>query len=88
MQTTTTSPTVHTNAEIAAKLFIAAKTVDPYVSAELAKLDAPTRDVAASPPPGSGWPARGNIGHNAGNLGNPSRSGTRASCRTVALNSF
>jgi DNA-binding NarL/FixJ family response regulator len=49
MQTTTTSPTVHTNAEIAAKLFSAAKTVDPYVSAELAKLDAPTRDVAASP---------------------------------------
>jgi len=49
MQTTTTSPTVHTNAEIAAKLFIAAKTVDPYVSAELAKLDAPTPDVAASP---------------------------------------
>jgi hypothetical protein len=45
----TTSPIVHTNAEIAAKLFIAAKTVDPYVSAELAKLDAPTRDVAASP---------------------------------------
>jgi DNA-binding NarL/FixJ family response regulator len=37
------------NAEIAAKLFSAAKTVDPYVSAELAKLDAPTRDVAASP---------------------------------------
>lgn len=51
MQTTTTSPTVtvHTNAEIAAKLFIAARTVDPYVSAELAKLDVPTRDVAASP---------------------------------------
>jgi len=40
MQTTPTSPTVHTNAEIAAKLFIAAKTVDPCVSAELAKLDA------------------------------------------------
>jgi hypothetical protein len=48
MQTTTASPTVHTNAEIAAKLFVAAKTVDPYVSAELAKLDAPTGDVAAS----------------------------------------
>ena len=49
MQTTTTSPAVHLTAEIAAKLFIAAKTVDPYVSAELAKLDVPTRDVAASP---------------------------------------
>ena len=48
MQTTPTSPTVHTNAEIAAKLFIAAKTVDPYVSAELAKLDAPTRSAAAA----------------------------------------
>jgi hypothetical protein len=49
MQTTTTSPTVHTNAEIAAKLFIAARTVDPYVSAEPAKLDAPIRDATASP---------------------------------------
>jgi DNA-binding CsgD family transcriptional regulator len=38
----------HSNAQIAAKLFIATKTVDHHVSAVLAKLDAPTRDVAAS----------------------------------------
>jgi hypothetical protein len=76
VQTTTTSPTVHTNAEIAAKLFIAAKTVDPYVSAELAKLDAPARDVAASHATWLGLAGRGNIGHSTGNLGNPSRSGT------------
>jgi DNA-binding CsgD family transcriptional regulator len=38
----------HTNAQIAAKLFISVKTVDHHVSAVLAKLDAPTREVAAS----------------------------------------
>ena len=38
----------HTNAVIAAKLFISPKTVDHHVSAILAKLGAPTRSAAAS----------------------------------------
>ncbi|MFC4586518.1 AAA family ATPase [Sphaerisporangium corydalis] len=38
----------HTNAEIAAKLFISVKTVGHHVSAILAKLGVPSRDVAAA----------------------------------------
>jgi len=38
----------HTNAEIATKLFISAKTVDHHVSAVLAKLGTPTRQAAAT----------------------------------------
>jgi DNA-binding CsgD family transcriptional regulator/tetratricopeptide (TPR) repeat protein len=38
----------HTNAEIATRLFIAARTVDHHVSAILAKLDTPGREAAAA----------------------------------------
>jgi DNA-binding CsgD family transcriptional regulator len=38
----------HTNAEIARKLFISAKTVDHHVSAVLGKLGAPTREAATA----------------------------------------
>jgi DNA-binding CsgD family transcriptional regulator len=38
----------HTDAEIAAKLFISVKTVGHHVSAVLAKLGAPTRGAAAA----------------------------------------
>jgi DNA-binding CsgD family transcriptional regulator len=38
----------HSNAEIAAELFLSAKTVDHHVSAMLAKLGTPTREAAAA----------------------------------------
>jgi DNA-binding CsgD family transcriptional regulator/tetratricopeptide (TPR) repeat protein len=48
----------HTNAEIAAKLFISVKTVDHHVSAVLAKLGAPTREAAARAAQATGAPRR------------------------------
>ena len=47
----------HTNAEIAAKLFLSAKTVDHHVSAVLAKLGTPTRKAAAAHVARLGLPA-------------------------------
>jgi DNA-binding CsgD family transcriptional regulator len=51
----------HSNAEIAAKLFLSAKTVDHHVSAVLAKLGTPTREAAAAHAAGPGVPGAGEI---------------------------
>ena len=68
----------HSNAEIAAKLFLSAKTVDHHVSAVLAKLGTPTREAAAAHAARLRLARRGrNIGNAAGNPGVGSDSGRR-----------
>jgi DNA-binding CsgD family transcriptional regulator/tetratricopeptide (TPR) repeat protein len=51
----------HSNAEIAAKLFLSVKTVDHHVSAVLTKLGTPTREAAAAHAAGPGVPGAGEI---------------------------
>src|SRR5580692_6418424 len=69
----------------APKLFISTMTVDHHVSAVLAKVNAPTRNVAASYAARPGLAGRREYRERRGNLGSHSRSGTRASRHTVAL---